>query len=1270
MIKKIFIFLFFFLVNLTGSLAQPYCALKTFTIRDGLAANTISGFTQTPDGIMWIATWNGLCFYDGYHFTTFRNTPGHTDLLSSNRILHVRSSSSGNVWLNTYDRKVYMYDTNRCRLINISERLKALFKEDFAVRGIYPLDNGHTWLVGNDGTCNYRVADSIIFEDRGIESYKLAGHNRIKKVEIDEKGNEWVFTDMGLFQYGGTLKSSVTFEHFVSMGDYSCFASESKELYVLHHGGGKGLVKVKFPGAVCRINGMMRYGSSDVIMATDAGILKYNPYTGAMSLFSVQMPAQPSAEVVFMYVDAKKRVWAFTKYEGVVMVDMKLRRSLWLNTPEVPLWQCTKSEKPFIHEDANGTVWLIPSGGTFSYFCESKSTLEPYPLKTDGHAVAVLPAITKWMSDNQHNLWCTGMRDLCFINFSYRRFRYNSVSLNQEVRSLLTDSHGRIWAGSYDGVLAVFDSSRNLMGYADKNGTIHKERIRFAPMIYSLAEDSNGRILVGTKGDGLYVMGQDGVRHYVSSASDSYSLSDDNIYDIDVDMKGRIWIATYGGGLNLVDETDTDKLRFINIKNRMKANYPRSDMRNLRRVTHTSDGTMIVSATEGLICFSGDFDSSSDIKFRISRHNENDTSSLVTSDVMHTLAARDGSVYVVTMGGGIQKLVSDNILSDNLRFRTINDETEGIGFVQSLIEDRRGHVWIICEGTISSLNPSTGKFQYYGANGILNVTDLTEAKPLYDKVSDMIFVGARGGYVSFSPGELKKNKFKPQIVFTGVLYQGDMKPEPILNKPELDIPSDRRNLTIYFSAIDYTDKSLVRYAYMIEGTDKKWNYVGSSNSASFNRLPAGRHRLLVKSTNSDGVWTGNTAALVLDVSPTFWETIWAKILYVIIFVALIYLAIYIYNLRNRAALERELSEMKTRFFTDISHKLRTPLTLIGGPVTEVLKGGGLSEQASSHLEMVKRNASRMLDLVNSMLRYGKEHGVYISDSNAAAVACLGEEAGCAEGRNIVGSATGVSGAPSGLRLLIVEDNDDLRAFLISILQTDYTVLHASDGEKGLAIAEAEMPDFIITDVMMPVMDGLTMIHKIKQNTDICHIPIIVLSAKASLDDRLQGLSEGIDDYITKPFSAIYLKSRVNNIISQRRMLQQNYVEQIKPADRRTYKLEAPQIVDADSEMMKKLLDYLEKNISDANLRIEDLADAVNLGRTVFYGKIKSIVGMSPVDFVRHIRMQRAEELISGSRYSFSQIAYMVGFSDPKYFSRCFKKETGMTPSEYREQASK
>jgi AraC-like DNA-binding protein len=211
-----------------------------------------------------------------------------------------------------------------------------------------------------------------------------------------------------------------------------------------------------------------------------------------------------------------------------------------------------------------------------------------------------------------------------------------------------------------------------------------------------------------------------------------------------------------------------------------------------------------------------------------------------------------------------------------------------------------------------------------------------------------------------------------------------------------------------------------------------------------------------------------------------------------------------------------------------------------------------------------------------------------------------------------------------------------------------------------------------------------MVHQIKQNPDICHIPIVVLSAKASLEDRLQGLKEGIDDYITKPFSATYLRQRIENIIAQRHMLQRTWLGQLGSSEKslpdstlnteetkaeapqHEYRLEAPEIVDTDQEMMEQLMKYLELHISDQDLKIEDMADAVNLGRTVFYGKIKSIVGMAPFDFLRHIRMQRAEDLISRSQMNISEVAYAVGFTDPKYFTKCFKKETGMTPTEYRD----
>lgn len=258
-------------------------------------------------------------------------------------------------------------------------------------------------------------------------------------------------------------------------------------------------------------------------------------------------------------------------------------------------------------------------------------------------------------------------------------------------------------------------------------------------------------------------------------------------------------------------------------------------------------------------------------------------------------------------------------------------------------------------------------------------------------------------------------------------------------------------------------------------------------------------------------------------------------------------------------------------------------------------------------------------------------------------------------------------------ILVVEDNKELRNFLKNSLSEYYTVITAANGEEGLQHAIDDIPDLIISDVMMPVMDGLEMVKQIKENSNICHIPIIVLSAKASLDDRIAGLEQGIDDYITKPFSATYLKTRITSLLRQRKSLQEIYMAKLTEGKGTitmdTYTPSQPQITSYDEQFMQKVMEFMEEQMDNAELTIDEFAERLMLSRTIFYRKLKSIVGLTPVDFIREIRIKRAVQLIDSGEYNFSQIAYMSGFSDPKYFGKCFKKVMGVTPSEYKEKKS-
>lgn len=254
-----------------------------------------------------------------------------------------------------------------------------------------------------------------------------------------------------------------------------------------------------------------------------------------------------------------------------------------------------------------------------------------------------------------------------------------------------------------------------------------------------------------------------------------------------------------------------------------------------------------------------------------------------------------------------------------------------------------------------------------------------------------------------------------------------------------------------------------------------------------------------------------------------------------------------------------------------------------------------------------------------------------------------------------------------LSILIVEDNKELAGFLSSILSIEYQTILAVNGQEGLILAEEKIPDFIITDIMMPEMDGLDMIKAIKENRDICHIPIIVLSARSTLDDRIEGLEYGIDDYITKPFSSTYLKKKIKAVINQRKQLQEIFMTDIAKNDevQNSIILSQPQIINSDKVFIQQLIQYMEDNINNSDFKIESIAEAMKISRSIFYRKVKSILGLSPIDLIRKIRIKRAIQLINSGEYNFSEVAYMTGFSDPKYFGKCFKKETGLNPSEFK-----
>jgi DNA-binding response OmpR family regulator/anti-sigma regulatory factor (Ser/Thr protein kinase) len=245
------------------------------------------------------------------------------------------------------------------------------------------------------------------------------------------------------------------------------------------------------------------------------------------------------------------------------------------------------------------------------------------------------------------------------------------------------------------------------------------------------------------------------------------------------------------------------------------------------------------------------------------------------------------------------------------------------------------------------------------------------------------------------------------------------------------------------------------------------------------------------------------------------------------------------------------------------------------------------------------------------------------------------------------------------RVLIVEDNDDFRFYLKDNLKLEYRILEAQSGEAGWTKILSDPPDIVVSDVMMPGISGVELCQKLKAHEDLRHIPIILLTALAADSDRLAGVESGADDYINKPFNFQILESRIRNLISQRAHLQSSSIRKSG-----VIQVTELNITSLDEQFLQKIVEVVEKNVSNAEFSVEDLCLELGVSRSRFFKRVHTLTGKSPMELIRNIRMQHAAQLLGKSQLSVSEIAYQVGFNNPRYFAKYFKEIYQVLPSEY------
>ncbi|MBQ9704841.1 MAG: response regulator [Paludibacteraceae bacterium] len=1391
-------FVFLLSICCMTAVAQPsdsHYTVRHYNADDGLSQNTVVTMLQDHEGFLWLGTWNGLNKFDGYEFTVYKSLSDGSPLLSS-RMEYLYEDRAGRIWFQTYDTRLYCLDKGTEQLTCICDA------------PLQPLSRQSTHLTETaDGTFWAAMPHGILRlqpDEEGFIKEITPTEFTPCFVTKDTEERVWFCTDEGLVraQADGSREVMISLPQLAERTVTTAYAgsravwfgTDNGQLlrYSLHE---KSFEHVDL-GTETVVTCLCPASSSEMAITTRNGIFLYDKHDGRLRhLSSATHPEIQNNNFLSVTADSYGILWFENEQDGIFRYrpqDGSLRH---LEPERDPRYVRQAGPNLIILEDSRRELWLNPRGGGFSRYDRENDCLQSSYKELSN-------IVHSAYADRNGSLWlCTYDKGLDRVDIEPQQFMLYDLRRKPtetgEVRAMLELRSGEILTADKDGRVLLSDL---LSG--------RRQQLPIASMVYSLFEAEDGDLWLGTRYEGLLRMRRSGnnyrqVEHYHADGMEG-CISSDAVYDIAQTADGRLIAATYGGGVNILDGD-----RFIHAGTGLQ-NYPQGAMK-VRALLLEGDSVVWAATTSGVVRIS-----LSDYRCLL----------LPSYDIRCLLQDHEGVIRAGSFGGGLLSITDDNrLLPDSV--------CTGSDIILAMAEDEAGRLWVAGESELIRYDR--------GARSAQHFTPLEGRSNAYFGESRMVrlhsgelIAGYSNGYCRFDPGRILRSDEVPPLEFTRLqLFNSDVHPadddsplkKSISQTTELTLRHDQSVFSIEYAALDFTGAERIEYAFLLEGFEKEWNYVGRQRKATYTNLPAGTYHFHVRSTNGEGVWVDNTSSLTIHVRPSFWRTGWAFILYILLALALLYAAWVVFRryttLQQQIEVEQQVNDIKLRFFTNISHELRTPLTLVSGPVDNILQTERIPQSVRTQLEIVQSNARRMLRLINEILDFRKiqnkkmrlkvqpsKLAKLISDtcnnfqkeaydksirfniennapdtevwvdrekfdmilfnllSNAFKFTPAGKsitvrvqekadfvlmqvqdegvgipkekrgllferfsshneidkaqaKAGTGIGLNLVkelvdlhhgyievesepGSGTtftvmlrtgkdhfgndvdyllteelttdenvptvhldDVKVRDKQRTMLIVEDNDDMRAFLTSIFQTDFNIANAHDGTEGISEAMHIVPDIIITDLMMPNMDGLEMTGQLKEDEHTSHIPVILLTAKAAIESRLEAMRYGADDYLTKPFSAEYLRARVDNILQQRERLQQSYRKdllRLKPQNK--------QQATPNEAFLAKLMDFMERNMDNNEMLVEDMVSEMALGRTVFFNKLKSLTGLSPVEFIREVRIKRAAQLLEQGTYNVTEITYMVGMNDSRYFSKCFKSVYGMTPTEYKRSVGK
>ena len=1203
--------------NMTGN---PQ--VRSITMNTGLPSNAVKSIVQDKNGFVWFATEYGLCRYDGYQVITYSNAAMQMD-----QDIHALCVSDEGLLVGTW---------------------KGVFLFSFTTEQFQKLDEKITSFVNHivvDGEHNAWIST----ETQGIFKYNLTTHychqypmkasgGNVDCMLIDVNSQVWALSRKAGASFFRLQKSSDSFKPFALKGDAtqlrglamlanadgSILVGTRKEgLFRVSNGGFAKLLIPPVPG-----NGMdfihKLYGDSRyVLIGSDDGLVQYDRMTNQWRMLSeVENPARRTAErfVYGIMRDREDGLWIGTYYGGVGYIPsaaMRNRFDMYFPTRD----GLQGSVVSRFVEDARHRIWIASDDAGIDCYDPLTDSFLDFPgkqamAKYNAHAL---------LADGD-NLWVgTYGRGIIRMNMAtgaQTPVRMDSYAFNSSCYYFFRDRKKRLWATSMLGAFLLDDQRQEF------------RRVKFFnSLTMDMEEDRQGNLWFATQENGLWCLRRNNTwKQYLYSEKDTCSLVSNQVNSIQIDGRGRLFVATRQGLCEYQPSSDSFR--------RIAIDAPSHDFKSIL----FAQGSMWLSSDKGIVKYSEDKPVQKFCRF-------------------------DG-------------LTSDQFLAN------------------------------------SCLLSSDGR----------------------------IYFGTTQGFNAFRPQQVKLNHIAPSVAITSlslfnkrVEVGSDKLPEALDKVDEISLSHDENAVTFSFSALSYVSPEKNLYSYKLDGFDDEWTTTHEPRAA-YTNLPAGSYTFRVKATNNDGVWSEDEATLQIVVHPPFWWSLPAKFIYLLLIGLLVWYQWKKLKLRHQQELdslaekkELELRDARLQFFAMVAREIRIPLTLILGPldalkekwqkVKEGLMEDDMKDDDSKKNRMNKddmknvdemdglidvfsRNSQRMLVLVDKLLDGNKVEMMEAESSEKSSEESSAESSAVSAS---VSASTSVSKpapvAPIDNRptILVVENDKDMRDYIVNSLAGEYRMLVADNGVQALRIlSKHDELSLIITSWIMPVMNGVEFCQKVRQNKSICHLPIVMLSAKTDEDSKALSKICGADVFISKPFSMKYLVASVNQLIEMRRTLIFRFPKETAAGDSAkassadssagpsagllsgpsagpaagpsaefvsfASSAESSAAEEENYPPERRFLVDLEKlikdNLANPDLNVQFLADQLSMSRSSLFNKVKTLLAVTPNELIQAIRLSTAARLLQERKYRISEVSEMTGFSSSSYFAKCFQKQYGMKPAEY------